>query len=198
MKVGYIRVSTEEQNTIRQEVMMQQLNVEKIFIDKKSGKNTNRPQLQAMLSFVREGDTVVVSEISRFGRNAKDLLELIDILTKKGVQFESQKEKFDTTTPAGKAMLTIFAAISQLERDYILERQREGIAVAKEKGVYKGRTPITVKKDDFEKEYALWKSGEITAVTAMRHLNLKPNTFYRMVSEYENKTGRWQPTTNKK
>lgn len=185
MKVGYIRVSTAEQNTARQEILMKELGVEKIFIDKCSGKNANRPKLIEMLNFVREGDTVVVSEISRFARNTKDLLTMIDDLTKRGVQFESQKEKIDTTTPTGQFMLTIFAAVSQLEREYILARQREGIEAKKARGEYKGRTPIDVDKAQFEQEYKLWKSGQITATTAMAHLGLKPNTFYRRVKEYE-------------
>lgn len=185
MKVGYIRVSTEEQNTARQEILMEQLGVEKVFIEKCSGKNANRPELMAMMNFVREGDTVVVSEISRFARNTKDLLTLIDSLTDKGVHFESQKEKIDTTTPTGKFMITVFGAVSQLERDYILARQKEGIDAKKARGEYKGRQPIDVDRSKFEQEYKLWKSGQITATTAMTHLGLKPNTFYRRVKEYE-------------
>jgi len=185
MKVGYIRVSTEEQNTARQDVLMEKLGVEKVFVDKCSGKNANRPKLIEMMNFVREGDIVIVSEIGRFARNTKDLLSLVDELTKRGVQFESQKEKIDTTTPTGQFMLTIFAAVSQLERDYILARQREGIEAKKARGEYKGRQPIEVDKAQFEQEYNLWKSGQITAKTAMIHLGLKPNTFYRRVKEYE-------------
>lgn len=187
MKVGYIRVSTEEQKTIRQEIIMEELGAEKVFIDKCSGKNTNRPKLMEMMNFVREGDTVIVSEISRFARNTRDLLNLVDELQKKGVQFESQKEKIDTTTPTGQFMLTIFAAVSQLEREYILARQKEGIDARKAAGGYRGRVPIDVDKGQFEQEYKLWKSGQITATTAMRHLGIKPNTFYRRVKDYEAK-----------
>lgn len=189
MKVGYVRVSTEEQNTARQEILMEQLGVEKIFVDKCSGKNANRPKLIEMMNFVREGDTVVVSEISRFARNTKDLLTMIEQLTDRGVQFESQKEKIDTTTPTGQFMLTVFAAVSQLEREYILARQREGIEAKKARGEYKGRQPIEIDKSQFEQEYKLWKSGQITATTAMAHLGLKPNTFYRRVKEYEEQKG---------
>ena len=185
MNVAYVRVSTAEQNEARQVEALRSHNIDKWFTEKISGKNTHRPQLQAMLDFVREGDTVVVSEIARFARNTKDLLDLIDQLTEKGVQFESQKEKIDTTTPAGKFMLTVFAAVSQLEREYILARQREGIEAKKARGEYKGRQPIAVDASQFEQEYRLWRSGQITAVTAMSHLGLKPNTFYRRVKEYE-------------
>ena len=134
MKIGYIRVSTQDQNTIRQEVLMEQLGVDQVYIDKFSGKNRNRPELQTMLEFVRKGDVVIVESISRFARNTKDLLELVEQLTAKGVEFISQKEAIDTTTPTGKFMLTIFGAVAELEREYILQRQREGIAIAKTQG----------------------------------------------------------------
>ena len=185
MKVGYIRVSTAEQNTIRQEVLMKILGVEKIYIDKASGKNTNRPQLKEMLSFVRQGDTVVVESISRFARNTRDLLDLVQQLQEKGVIFVSKKESIDTDTPTGKFMLTVFAAVAELERESILQRQREGIAEAQKAGKYKGRQPIQIDKTKFEKQYSLWKSGEITAVEMQKRLCLKPNTFYRRVKEYE-------------
>ena len=115
MKIGYIRVSTQEQNTIRQEVLMEQLGVDQVYIDKASGKNTSRPELQNLLAFVRKGDTVIVESISRFARNTRDLLDLVERLTAKGVEFVSQKEAIDTTTPTGKFMLTIFGAVAELD-----------------------------------------------------------------------------------
>lgn len=187
MKIGYVRCSTKGQNPERQEVLMERLGVEKIYIDMLSGKDTDRPQLQAMLDFMREGDEIIVESFSRLARNAKDLLEITDQMTAKGVEFYSQKEKIDTSTPAGKAMLTILGAISQLEREYILERQAEGIAIKKERGEYKGRVPIKVDEEKFESEYKQWKAGNITAKAAMEHLGLKPNTFYRRVAAYEAK-----------
>jgi len=193
MRIGYIRVSTVEQNTIRQEVVMRELGVEKVYIDKASGKNMARPQLMAMLEFIREGDTVVVSEISRFARNTRDLLELIERMESKGVEFESLKEKIDTTTVTGKFMLTIFGAVAQLEREYILSRQREGIECARAEGRSIGGRPIIeIEKDEFARLYKKWKDGEITATSAMKAIGIKPNTFYRMVKEYENKEGRWK------
>ena len=189
MKIGYVRCSGKGQNPERQEVLMERLGVEKVFIDMLSGKDTNRPQLKAMLEFMREGDIVVVESFSRLARNAKDLLEITDEMTKKGVEFVSQKEAIDTKTPAGKALLPILGAISELERAYILERQAEGIALKKARGEYKGRVPINVDEKQFEQEYKLWKSEQITAKTAMSHLGLKPNTFYRRVAAYEKKHG---------
>lgn len=184
MKIGYVRVSTEEQNTTRQELLMETLGAEKVYMDKMSGKSTDRPQLKEMMAFVRTGDTVVVESISRFARNTKDLLDLVEQLSKKQVEFVSKKESIDTTTPAGKFMLTVFAAVSELERDYILQRQSEGIAIAKAKGVYKGRKPIS--HPDFNKIISIWKNGDITAVEAMKRLgNMKPSTFYRKVRMLE-------------
>ena len=185
MKIGYIRVSTAEQHTVRQEKIMEDLGVDQVFIDKMSGKNTDRPELKRMMTFVREGDTVIVESISRFARNTRDLLELIEQLTNKGVEFVSKKEAIDTTTPTGKFMLTIFGAVAELEREYILQRQREGIAIAKADGVYKGRKPI--QHPDFDSVVRQWRAGEITAVEAMRRLDMKPRTFYRKVKEVESK-----------
>lgn len=177
MKIGYVRVSTTDQNTARQEIIMQELGVDEIYIDKCSGKNTDRPKLKEMLTFVRKGDTVVVESISRFARNTKDLLELVELLNRKKVVFISKKEAIDTTTPTGKFMLTIFGAVAELEREYILQRQREGIAIAKEKGIYKGRKPIDC--PDFNNIVTKVKNGEISAANAMRKLGISKSTFYR-------------------
>ena len=185
MKVGYIRVSTAEQNTARQEVLMEQLGVERMYIDKMSGKTADRPQLKSMLNFVRTGDTVIVESISRFARNTRDLLELVDTLTEKGVEFVSKKESIDTTTPAGKFMLTVFAAVAELERGYILDRQREGIAIAKSQGKYTGRKPVEVDEQLWDSLYALWSEGKITAVEFMDKIGMRKSTFYRRINAVE-------------
>ena len=182
MKIGYIRVSTVEQNTIRQETLMEALGVDEIYMDKVSGKNTNRPELQKMLHYVRKGDTVIVESISRFARNTKDLLELVEQLTAKEVEFISQKESIDTSTPAGKFMLTIFAAVAELEREYILQRQREGIAEAKKQGKYHGRKAKI--HSDAEKVMKRWREKQITATAAMQLLGVSKTTFYRMVRKF--------------
>lgn len=187
MKVGYIRVSTEEQNTERQEALMRELGAEKVFLEKVTGKTReDRTQLEAMLQYVREGDVVVAESISRIARNTKDLLDIVERLEYKGVDFLSKKEAIDTKTPSGKFMLTVFGAIAQLEREYILDRQREGIEIARQKGKYKGRKPLAIDEDRFTEVYGRWKSGRIKGVEAMRELGLKPSTFYRRVREYEN------------
>ena len=181
MKIGYIRISTIDQNTAQQELLMEQLRVDEVYIDHMSGKNTNRPELQKMMEYVRKGDTVIVESISRFARNTRDLLELIEKLTAKGVEFVSKKEAIDTTTPTGKFMLTVFGAVAELEREYILQRQREGIAIAKANGVYKGRKSL--QPPEFEKVTAKWRNGQITAAEAMRQLGMSKSTFYRRVKE---------------
>ena len=183
MKIGYIRVSTLEQNTIRQEVMMKDLGVDELYIDKASGKSRDRPELRKMLEYVRKGDTVIVESISRFARNTKDLLELVEQLTAKGVEFVSKKEAIDTTTPTGKFMLTVFGAVAELEREYILQRQQEGIDIAKAQGKYTGRKSIV--HPDFERVTAQWRSGQLTAVQAMQRLGMSKPTFYRKVRQQE-------------
>ncbi len=130
-RYGYIRVSSKEQNLARQQVEMQKLNLAYIFEEKASGKNVDRPELQKMLSILSEGDTVVVLSIDRLARNTKDLLELVDLFKKKGINFISLKENIDTSTPTGMFIITILGALSELEREYIRERQRQGIAIAK-------------------------------------------------------------------
>lgn len=185
MRVGYIRVSTAEQNTARQEVLMEQLGVDKIYIDRMSGKSKDRPQLKDMLTFVRAGDTVIVESISRFARNTRDLLELVDALTEKGVEFISKKENIDTTTPAGKFMLTVFAAVAELERGYILDRQKEGIAIAKSEGKYKGRKSAEIDEQLWNSLYLLWSEGKISAVEFMGKMGMKKSTFYRRVKNEE-------------
>lgn len=186
MKVGYVRVSTEGQNTARQEILMQELGVEKVFVDKASGKSKDRPALKELLGFVREGDVVVVESVSRFARNTRDFLSLFDELMGKKVDFVSKKEQFDTATPVGKCMITMMAAFAELEREQILQRQREGIEAAKLEGRTAGRPKFEIPFDDkFDNGYKRWKSGEITARAFMSELGAKPNSFYRRVSEYE-------------
>ena len=185
MKIGYVRVSSEDQNIERQEVIMQELGVDRIFIDKMSGKNKERPQLKDLLNFVREGDCVVIESISRLARNTRDLLEIVESLRSKKVEFISKKETIDSFTPAGQFMLTVFGAIAELERSYILDRQREGIAIAKNKGKYKGRKPIEIDQTQWISLYDKWKKREIKAVDFRRQLGLKHGTFYGRLRQWE-------------
>ena len=183
MRVGYVRCSTIEQNEARQLKMMEEQKAEKLFIDKASGKNTDRKAFKEMMAFVRAGDMVIVESISRIARNTRDLLSIVSELTEKQVEFVSLKENIDTTTPQGRFMLTVFGALAELERENILERQREGIAIAKDAGKYKGRKPLEVDEVQFNDACKRWRAGEITATAAMQEVGLKPNTFYRRVKE---------------
>ncbi len=182
MKVAYIRVSTEEQNTARQEEAMKALGVDKIFMEKISGKDTNRPQLKAMLEYVREGDILLVESYSRLARNTTDLFNIVEELEKKGVAFKSLKENIDTTTPQGKLMFTIFAGVAQFERECTRERQREGIEIAKKEGKYTGRKAIE-KPSNWDSVIERMNRGEITKVEARKELGLTHATFYRMLNK---------------
>ena len=182
MKVAYERVSTAGQSTLRQEVMMQEHQIEKVFSEKVSGKNRNRPELQKMLEFVREGDVVVIESISRLARSTRDFLNILDELEKKQVALVSLKEQIDTATPTGRFLVSIFAALAQLEREQILTRQKEGVAAQKAAGTYTGGRPRTqINKRQFDAVVSKWRSGEISAVRAMEELSMKKSTFYRMV-----------------
>ncbi len=185
MKVGYARVSTKEQNEARQILAFEELGIEKenIYLDKQSGKNTERPKLKEMLAFIRRDDIIIVESISRIARNTKDLLTIVETINSKGAEFVSMKESLDTRTPTGKFMLTVFGAMAELEREYILGRQAEGIAIAKEQHKFKGKPKMVIDEDAFKKECKRWRNGEQTATEAMKRLNLKPNTFYRRVKE---------------
>lgn len=155
-------------------------NIDRFFSEKVSAKDTNRQQLIAMLDYVREGDSVFVKDFSRLARSTKDLLEIVETLDGKKVKLISLKESLDTSTSTGKLMLTMIAAIYQFERENLLERQKEGIEIAKREGKFKGRKPIGM-PSDFSEVYGLWKKRDITAKEAMKRLDLKPNTFYKMV-----------------
>lgn len=187
MRVGYCRVSTAEQNTARQEVLLESLAVDRVFLDKCSGKNTNRTALKEMLAFVREGDIVVVESISRLAGNTKDLLSLIDKFTEQGVGFISQKESIDTSSPTGKFILTVFGAMAELEREYILQRQAEGIAIAKANGVYKGRKPKGC--PDFDRVFEQVQSGIISATRGWELLGISKSSWYRRVREKQRSAG---------
>ena len=181
MRIGYVRVSCEDQHTDRQEALMKELEVEKVFIDRASGKDTARPALQEMMSFARAGDTIYIDSLSRLSRSTRDLLNIIEELKNKQIELVSKKEMIDSTTPTGRFMIGVFGCLYAMERENTLLRQAEGIKIAKEKGMYKGRKPIH--HPDFERVVKIWKSGSITAVEAMKRLNMKPSTFYRKVRE---------------
>ena len=183
MIVGYVRVSTIEQNEDRQLVTMEKYNVEKVFSEKVSAKDTNREELNKMLDFVREGDTVVIHDFSRLARSTKDLLEIVELLNDKKVNLISSKENIDSSTPTGKLMLTMIGAINEFERANLLERQREGIAIAKAKGLYKGRKEIKI--DNFEEYYNRYKNREFNKTQLAKELNVSRPTLDKLIKDYE-------------
>lgn len=183
MKVAYERVSTTGQSTLRQDVMMKEHEIEKVFTEKISGKDRNRPELEKMLSFVREGDTIVIESISRLARSTRDFLNILNELEQKQVTLISLKEQIDTSTPTGRFLVSIFAALSQLEREQILLRQKEGIAAQKAKGIYTGGRPkVEIDQKKLNSVLRQWKSGRIKAIDAMKELGVAKTTFYRIVS----------------
>ena len=183
----YIRVSSKEQNTIRQEVKAKEYNIplENVYIEKASGKNIkDRPVLNNLMGTLKNGDKLIFDSISRFARNTKDLLDLVEQLNNKGVIFKSIKEEIDTTTKTGMFMLTVFGAVAQLERDYIKERQMEGIEIAVAEGKFKGRKPIEYPKL-WDKYYKMYKENTISGVDMMKILELKKTTFYKLIKQCE-------------
>jgi DNA invertase Pin-like site-specific DNA recombinase len=182
--IGYVRVSTIEQNDARQIEALTKHNIDKWFTEKVSAKDTNRPQLKAMIDYARAGDTIFIHDLSRLARSTKDLLEIVEQLQNKGIELSSNKENIDTTTPTGKLMLTMIGAIAEFERANMLERQKEGIAIAKAEGAYKGRKKIEYPSNWLE-VYTLYKTRQLKGNEAMDQLGLKRNTFYNLVAEHE-------------
>lgn len=184
-KVAYVRVSTAEQNEARQREALAVRGIDKWFIEKASGKNTDRPEFQKMLDWVREGDTIYIHDLSRITRSTKDLLDLLDVLREKGVALVSDKESIDTSTATGKLLVTMVAAINEFERANLLERQREGIAIAKREGKYKGRKAVTV--PDLPRHYDRWQRREVSKAALARELGISRPTLDRLFSNYNNK-----------
>lgn len=183
MKVAYVRVSTVEQNEARQIEALKKHGIEKWFTEKVSGKDTNRPQLKAMLDFVREGDTIFIHDFSRLARSTKDLLDIVETLNNKGVHLVSNKENIDSNTPSGKLMLTMIGAIAEFERQNLLERQREGIALAKEEGKYKGGQVKRIEDTLFDKAYQKYKSREINKSQLAKELGISRPTLDKMLKD---------------
>lgn len=185
MIVGYVRVSTVEQNESRQLVTMERYNVEKLFQEKVSAKDINREELNKMLDFVREGDSIVIHDFSRLARSTKDLLHIMELLESKGVNLISTKENIDSSTPTGKLMLTMIGAINEFERTNMLERQREGIAIAKAAGKYKGRKEIKV--DDFEDYYNKYLSRAFNKSQLAKEIGVSRPTLNKLIEEHQSK-----------
>lgn len=188
MQLAYIRVSSMEQNEQRQVEAMEKFNIEKWFVEKISGKDTNRPKLQEMLDFAREGDTIHIHDFSRLARSTKDLLDIVEYLNSKKIVLVSNKENIDTSTSTGKLMLTMIGAINEFERTNLLERQREGIEIAKRNGKYKGRKPIDI--PDFEKYYQRYLNRDLNKVQLAKELKISRPTLDKLIKEYNDTKGK--------
>ena len=184
MRIAYVRVSTAEQNEQRQIDALARYDIERWFTEKVSGKDTNRPQLQAMLEFAREGDTIYVHDFSRLARSTSDLLQIVELLQRKKIHLVSNKENIDTATPTGKLMLTMIGAINEFERQNILERQKEGIAIAKASGKYKGRCPVRLEPQKFEAAYLQYQTRQISKKEMARRLGVSRPTLDRLLAEF--------------
>lgn len=181
--IAYVRVSTAEQNETRQKEALKKYDIDKWFIEKASGKDTNRSRLQEMLEYIREDDTVYVEEFSRLGRSTADLLNTVQQIEDVGAKFVSLKENFDTKTPTGKLQMTMMAAIAEFERSMILERQREGIAIAKREGKYKGRKAVSVPNIGTYYDKYMRRKG--TKVSIAHELGISRTTLDKLFREYE-------------
>lgn len=179
MNIAYVRVSTVEQNEDRQLEALKKYEIDKWFTEKISAKDMNRPELKKMLEFAREGDTVYIHDFSRIARSTRDLLDLVELLNNKGIHLASNKENIDTNTPTGKLMLTMIAAINEFERNNLLERQREGISIAKREGKYKGRKEISI--PNFEGHYNRYLRREISKAALSKELNISRPTLDKLI-----------------
>lgn len=186
-KIAYVRVSTVEQNEKRQIEALEKHGIDKWYTEKVSAKDTNRPELKAMLDYVREGDTVYIHDFSRLARSTKDLLDIVETLEKKGVALISNKENLDTSTPTGKLMLTVIAGIYEFERANLLERQREGIEIAKREKKFTGRKPVNIDimSDEFMKLYSKYKRRQLTKIEMAKELNISRPTLDKLIKELQ-------------
>lgn len=184
MNIAYIRVSTREQNESRQVEALSKYAIEKTYIEKVSGKNVkDRTELKAMLDFCREGDCIYIHDFSRLARSTRDLLDIVNYLNDKGVKLVSNKENLDTSSATGRLMLSVIASINEFERENMLERQAEGIQIAKREGKYKGRKQIQVDKQKFDREYEKYMSRKISKSQMAINLNISRPTLDRLLKE---------------
>jgi len=184
MNIAYVRVSTVEQNEARQIEGLKKYSIDEWFTEKVSAKDANRHKLQELIKFARKGDTIYVHSLDRLARSTKDLLDIVEQLQAKGINLMSSKEAIDSSTATGKLMLTMIGAINTFERENMLERQREGIEIAKNNGLYKGRKAVEYPAN-WNEVYSKYKSRELTGTKAMDILELKRTTFYKLVKQYE-------------
>lgn len=177
MVYGYARVSTRQQDLSRQLDLLERYECHKIYTEKISGIRTNRPELNKLKKRVKENDKIIIESFSRLGRSTKDLIDLVYFFERKGVKVISIKENFDTQTPQGKLMMTVFQAFSQFERDIIVERTKEGLDSARARGNIGGRPRIDPKLIQYALN--LYQKEGRTVVDICAQTGIKRSTFYR-------------------
>jgi DNA invertase Pin-like site-specific DNA recombinase len=176
-RVGYVRVSSQDQSELRQ---LDGIELNKTFMDKASGKDTSRPQLQACLEYLRDGDVLLVHSMDRLARNLDDLRRIVNDLTHRGIQVQFMKEQLvfnDEDSAMSKLLLSVMGAFAEFERTLLRERQREGITIAKKKGVYKGRKP-SLNPERVQELRARIALGEKKAALA-REFGISRETLYQ-------------------
>lgn len=185
MNYAYVRVSTKEQSEARQIECLKKYDIDKWYSEKISGATMDRPKLQEMLRELKSGDTVYITDFSRLARNTYDLLMMIDNFEHYGINLVSDKEKLDMSTASGKLLVTVIAAVNEFERDMMLERQAEGIEMAKSRGSYKncGRKKTEIDEEEFSKDLKLLQTGEITKVELAKKINVSRPTLDKMIKE---------------
>ena len=191
MTYSYERVSTQKQDEKRQEIALDKYNIDKRFIDKKSGKDTDRPALKELLSLLVDGDIIYCESISRLGRNVDDLRQLTDSIKDKGATIHFVKEGISTDGSGYKFLVTILGAVAEMERETINDRIREGMQKAKKYGTKSGKDigrPEVVLPKNFSKYYDQWQAGGITAVEFAKLLSVGRTTLYRYINIFESKT----------
>ena len=193
MQVGYARVSTQDQKPELQLDALQAAGCEKIFEEKASGAQRERPQLQAALDYVRKGDVVVVWKLDRLARSLKQLIETVEMLEGRGVGFKSLTENIDTTTSGGRLIFHIFGALAEFERSIIRERTNAGLKSARERGRIGGR-PKSLSEQDLSVAKALLADGNITVKEVAKRLNISVATLYKYLPAAKATLARQEPT----
>lgn len=183
MNYAYIRVSSKEQNEARQLKALGKYPIDLFYSEKISGADLERPALKDLISVLKSGDTVYIADFSRLARSTYDLLTLIKLFEKNGINLVSDKEKLDMSTPQGKLIVTILAAVNEFEREITKERQAEGIAIAKAQGKYKGGKKKEYDKKLFDECRIKYERGEITRSEFAKEMGFSLRTLYNRLAE---------------
>lgn len=193
MHIGYIRVSTDHQNTDRQKDLLkkQYPEIKKFYIDRQSGKNTDRPQLREMMNYARKNDVIVVESLSRLARNTRDLIDITDQFNKNEIHLISLKESIDATTPSGRAMMKMFSVFADFEREIIVERTKEGLASARARGHVGGRPAIN--KETVANAIKLYDSRKFSIQEICKITGISKGSLYKYIHSENERRKKYEP-----